>query len=94
MTGVSRKTVVRGLTLEYLLGLGNVLMMGAALGGLEAMVLPDEALGFWPRVAQEEAIDLIVMGTHGHTGLTHVLLGSAAETVLYRSTPRYLMAQR
>jgi universal stress protein A len=38
------------------------------------------------RVANEEAVDLVVMGTHGHTGLTHVLLGSTAETVL-RSAP-------
>jgi universal stress protein A len=38
------------------------------------------------RVAHEEAVDLIVMGTHGHTGLTHVLLGSTAETVL-RNAP-------
>jgi nucleotide-binding universal stress UspA family protein len=38
------------------------------------------------RVANEEAVDLIVMGTHGRTGLTHVLLGSTAETVL-RSAP-------
>jgi nucleotide-binding universal stress UspA family protein len=38
------------------------------------------------RVAREEAVDLIVMGTHGRTGLHHLLLGSTAETVL-RTAP-------
>ena len=31
------------------------------------------------RVAQERSADLIVMSTHGRTGLPHVLLGSVAE---------------
>lgn len=30
--------------------------------------------------------DMIVMGTHGHTGLTHFVLGSTAERVLRMST--------
>ena len=34
------------------------------------------------RVAQDEAVDLIVMGTHGRAGLRHVLVGSVAETVM------------
>lgn len=38
------------------------------------------------RVARDEAVDLIVMGTHGRTGLHHVLLGSVAETVM-RTAP-------
>jgi nucleotide-binding universal stress UspA family protein len=34
------------------------------------------------RLAKEQEIDLIVMGTHGHTGLAHVLLGSVTEKVV------------
>ncbi|MBI5571386.1 MAG: universal stress protein [Desulfomonile tiedjei] len=39
---------------------------------------PDEIL----QVAREGEIDLIVMGTHGWTGVKHFLLGSVAERVV------------
>lgn len=32
-------------------------------------------------IAEDQAVDLIVMGTHGRTGLTHALMGSVAEKV-------------
>jgi nucleotide-binding universal stress UspA family protein len=32
--------------------------------------------------AQHRQADLIIMGTHGRTGLTHILLGSVAEKVV------------
>ena len=32
--------------------------------------------------AREQAFDLIVMGTHGRTGLAHVVMGSVAERVV------------
>lgn len=38
------------------------------------------------RYAKECIIDLIVLGTHGRTGLAHFLLGSVAERVV-RSSP-------
>lgn len=33
------------------------------------------------RVAREDKVDLIVMGTHGRTGMRHLLLGSVAEEI-------------
>ncbi|MBI4639055.1 MAG: universal stress protein [Candidatus Tectomicrobia bacterium] len=38
------------------------------------------------REAQERQIDMIVMGTHGRTGLKHLLMGSVAEAVV-RAAP-------
>lgn len=35
--------------------------------------------------ARDKDVDLIVMGTHGHTGLVHVLLGSVAEKVVRKA---------
>jgi nucleotide-binding universal stress UspA family protein len=37
------------------------------------------------RVAQEVNADLIVMGTHGRTGLARLLMGSVAEQVLRKA---------
>jgi nucleotide-binding universal stress UspA family protein len=34
------------------------------------------------RMAQELEVDLIIMATHGRTGLSHILLGSVAEQVV------------
>ncbi len=33
-------------------------------------------------VAEEHGVDLIVMGTHGRTGIAHLLLGSVAEKIV------------
>jgi len=37
-------------------------------------------------IAQEQSVDMIVMGTHGRTGLSHLLMGSVAERVVRQST--------
>lgn len=36
-------------------------------------------------LAQERGVDLVVVGTHGRTGLRHALLGSVAERVVRRA---------
>lgn len=41
--------------------------------------VPDEEI---VRLARQLKADLIVMGTHGRTGLAHMLLGSVAERVI------------
>ena len=38
------------------------------------------------RYARKQNIDLIVLSTHGRTGLAHVIMGSVAETVV-RTAP-------
>ena len=38
------------------------------------------------RCAKQNKMDLIVIGTHGHTGLNHMLLGSVAEKVVRKAS--------
>jgi nucleotide-binding universal stress UspA family protein len=46
------------------------------------------------RVAKEEQADMIVMGTHGRTGLMRLLMGSVAEAVVRRATCPVLTCKR
>jgi nucleotide-binding universal stress UspA family protein len=55
--------------------------------GLQAAVIsrigaPDEVLA---SAAHDEATDLIVVGTHGHSGVSRFLLGSVANTTIRRA---------
>lgn len=46
-------------------------------------------------LVREEGIDLVVMGSHGRTGLTHLLLGSVAERVVrHAPCPVLVMKQK
>ena len=55
-----------------------------------AMGHPAEAI---VQTAQELAVDLIIMATHGRTGVSHILLGSVAEHVI-RHSPCPVLAVR
>lgn len=50
-------------------------------GRLEQGVVASEII----HAAEREGFDLVVMGTHGRTGLQHALLGSVAEKVVRRA---------
>ncbi len=64
---------------------------------LEAVVPSDKSIQFEHRLvtgdpsteivrlAEEDNVDLIVMGTHGRTGLVRLLMGSVAEAVVRRA---------
>lgn len=58
-----------------------------AAGGLrvETKLLEGVAFAEIVSFAQESGYDLIVMGTHGRTGLMHALLGSVAERVIRKA---------
>jgi len=47
------------------------------------------------KFARKEKVDLIVMGTHGRTGIEHVFCGSIAEKVIRRSSvPVFVIPSR
>lgn len=47
------------------------------------------------KLAEDRGCDLVVMGTHGHSGIKHALLGSVAEKVVRKATcPVLTVSQR
>ena len=57
----------------------QALAAGIETGCHVSNLLPSDAI---PRIAEKLGSDLIVMGTHGLTGLKHILLGSVAERTI------------
>jgi nucleotide-binding universal stress UspA family protein len=55
--------------------------------GIETEILVKEGRAFVEivRVAKEQKVDIIVMGTHGRTGLSHAMFGSTAEKVVRKA---------
>jgi nucleotide-binding universal stress UspA family protein len=53
---------------------------------IECLAVEGEAPATILRVAEEQAVDLIVVGTHGRRGVRRLLLGSVAEGVVRRAT--------
>ncbi|HSF33586.1 MAG TPA: universal stress protein [Candidatus Tectomicrobia bacterium] len=79
--------LVIGLTAEIEAQLQEIVHQEVRQGGsAQAKVVDGEPAEAILRVAREEAVDLIVMGTHGRSGLPHILLGSTAEAVV-RAAP-------
>jgi nucleotide-binding universal stress UspA family protein len=56
--------------------------------GLEVEIIHKVGIPFVEiiRAAKEKKTDLIVMATHGRSGLSHILFGSVAEKVVRKST--------
>jgi nucleotide-binding universal stress UspA family protein len=46
------------------------------------------------KYAREQQIDLMVLGTHGRTGLSHVFLGSVAENVIRQAPCPVLVVRK
>jgi nucleotide-binding universal stress UspA family protein len=79
---LSQPEVVRRDPSEEALTQLRDLVAGAFQGPSEVAVAMGHPADTIVRVAQERSADLIVMSTHGRTGLQHVLLGSVAEKVV------------
>jgi nucleotide-binding universal stress UspA family protein len=61
--------------------------------GVSGKLLTGPVAGEITDFAERESFDLIVMGTHGRTGLRHLVLGSVAEKVV-RTAPCAVLTVR
>ena len=78
---------------EYDRWLAALLGEAGAVRRVEVVRIGTDVAAAICQYAQSEGIDLIVMATHGRTGLTHLLMGSVAEHVL-RAAPCPLLTIR
>jgi nucleotide-binding universal stress UspA family protein len=60
---------------------------------VETRVSLGEAVWEICRAAEREHADMIIMGSHGRTGLSHVVLGSVAERVVRHASCPVLVAR-
>lgn len=60
---------------------------------VRARVLSGDPAGALARFVEEEGCDLLVVGTHGRTGLSRLVLGSVAERVLRRAPAPVLVVR-
>jgi nucleotide-binding universal stress UspA family protein len=61
---------------------------------VETRVVRGDPFGAICQAAKQEHADLIVMGSHGRTGLAHVLLGSVAERIVRHALCPVLITRR
>jgi len=61
------------------------LQPGEGVGNFEHVLREGDIVTEILRVAEETSCDLIAMGTHGRTGLSRLLMGSVAESVLRKA---------
>jgi nucleotide-binding universal stress UspA family protein len=63
------------------------------LQGLDIEVLPGKAIPTLLRIIEREDPDLVVLGSHGRSGLSHLFLGSVAEKIVRHSPSPVLVSK-